>query len=77
MIQSQERFGFNTTLYWNFSDQDSFTDYYCTNHNPNPQVGTVLTDPACAPKVAQCGIASQLVGMLKDKQEDDEIVLQV
>ncbi|EGD78885.1 hypothetical protein PTSG_11792 [Salpingoeca rosetta] len=40
-------------------------------------VGTILTDPACAPQVAECGIASQLVGMLKDKQEDDEIVLQI
>eukprot|EP00056_Hartaetosiga_gracilis_P007592 m.110246 g.110246 ORF g.110246 m.110246 type:complete len:108 (+) comp12743_c1_seq2:176-499(+) len=40
-------------------------------------VGTVLTDPACAPLVADCGIASMLIGMLKDKQEDDEIVLQI
>lgn len=40
-------------------------------------VGTVLTDPDCAPLVASSGIVQLMIDLLKAKQEDDEIVLQV
>ena len=40
-------------------------------------VGTILSDPACASLVAECGTVQLMVDLLKAKQEDDEIVLQV
>eukprot|EP00049_Salpingoeca_infusionum_P004975 m.86470 g.86470 ORF g.86470 m.86470 type:complete len:781 (+) comp12811_c0_seq2:111-2453(+) len=40
-------------------------------------VGTLLTDPACAPMVASTSIVVSLITLLKQKQDDDEIVLQI
>ncbi|EDQ93153.1 uncharacterized protein MONBRDRAFT_22625 [Monosiga brevicollis MX1] len=40
-------------------------------------VGTILSDPACAPLVAQSGLVEIFIELLKQKQEDDEIVLQI
>lgn len=40
-------------------------------------LGTVLVDESCAEQVARSGIVQNLIELLKAKQEDDEIVLQI
>lgn len=40
-------------------------------------VGTILSDERCAQPVARSGIVQSMVDLLKAKQEDDEIVLQI
>eukprot|EP00039_Didymoeca_costata_P013737 m.213474 g.213474 ORF g.213474 m.213474 type:complete len:782 (-) comp15860_c5_seq11:1677-4022(-) len=40
-------------------------------------LGTVLVDEQCAEQVARSGIVQNLIEVLKAKQEDDEIVLQI
>ena len=40
-------------------------------------LGTVLADERCAQMVAEEGLVNVMIGLLKAKQEDDEIVLQI
>jgi hypothetical protein len=40
-------------------------------------LGTLLVDESCAEQVARSGIVQNLIELLKAKQEDDEIVLQI
>ena len=40
-------------------------------------LGTLLVDETCAEQVARSGIVQNLIELLKAKQEDDEIVLQI